>query len=333
MNGNKLIAIVTFSLFLTSAAVRADHKSGHDVASSSGVPGLAEELQEEISSRIDADEALQAAIDAEAAARSAADQALSDDTAAAQADATDAQNRVGALEGKTMLSDVEPCVSGQVAKSNGAGGWFCADDVSGDTNADTLGGLGCTEDGDIAVFFQGQWVCGSELPAVQRFVDNGDGTVTDNQSGLTWEKKEPCGVDGLLVDFDNPHCVANTYTWTSDLDGDSTDPDGTLYADFLAMLNLDVTVDPSATCFANHCDWRLPNIQELQTILLADCAGFPTPCIDEELFGPTQALGYWSSSTHTVFRDDVWRIVFSSGIALSDDKTDVQYARAVRGGR
>lgn len=333
MNGNKLIAVAALALSLTSAAVWAEHKPGHVSAGNSGVPELVEDLQEEISSRISADEELQSAIDVEAAARTSADQDLAEDTVAAQADATDAQNRVSALEGKTTLSDVDPCVNGQVLKSNGAGGWFCANDVGDGTSADTLAELGCTEDGDTAVYFQGEWICRSDMPPPPRFVDNGDGTVSDNETGLTWEKKQGCGGDGNLVDLDNPHCVANTYTWTSDADGDFADPDGTLYADFLSMLNLDVTVDPSASCFADHCDWRVPNIQELQTILLAECPGFPTPCIDEDIFGPTQALGYWSSSTHAEFRDDVWRVVFSSGILLSDSKIQLQHARAVRGGR
>src|SRR5262249_46206772 len=40
-----------------------------------------------------------------------------------------------------------------------------------------------------------------------RFVDNGDGTVTDNQTGLQWDKK----VAGSAC----LHCVNDVYAWTS----------------------------------------------------------------------------------------------------------------------
>src|SRR5437870_3351025 len=40
-----------------------------------------------------------------------------------------------------------------------------------------------------------------------RFVDNGDGTVTDNQTGLQWEQKV-AGSSCL-------HCVNDTYIWSS----------------------------------------------------------------------------------------------------------------------
>jgi hypothetical protein len=43
-----------------------------------------------------------------------------------------------------------------------------------------------------------------------RFVDNGDGTITDNQTELMWEKK--CAPDGS-TDPLNLHDVDNHYTW------------------------------------------------------------------------------------------------------------------------
>src|SRR5206468_3617426 len=112
-----------------------------------------------------------------------------------------------------------------------------------------------------------------------RYVANGDGTVTDNQTGLMWERKTG------TVDTSNPsdvHDVNNLYSWSSGL----VQPDGTLFTTFLATLNggdyynptdmLDESALPG-TCFANHCDWRIPTIVELQAILLAPCG--TTPCI------------------------------------------------------
>ena len=50
----------------------------------------------------------------------------------------------------------------------------------------TLGDLNCVEEGDIAVFSGGRWECESDVG----LVDNGDGTVTDHDTGLMWEMKE-----------------------------------------------------------------------------------------------------------------------------------------------
>src|SRR5437870_3775042 len=67
-----------------------------------------------------------------------------------------------------------------------------------------------------------------------RFVDNGDGTVTDNQTGLQWEKK--VAGSGCL------HCVDDVYTWCVDADhslvcDNGSLPDGTAFTSFLATLN------------------------------------------------------------------------------------------------
>lgn len=45
--------------------------------------------------------------------------------------------------------------------------------------------------------------------SASRYVDNGDGTVTDTQTGLMWEMKD--NLDGL-PDYANPHDADNTYT-------------------------------------------------------------------------------------------------------------------------
>ncbi len=49
-------------------------------------------------------------------------------------------------------------------------------------------------------------VCPPGAPT--RFVDNGDGTICDHQTGLMWEKKD--AADGV-VDLNNPHDVDNLY--------------------------------------------------------------------------------------------------------------------------
>jgi Collagen triple helix repeat (20 copies) len=78
--------------------------------------------------------------------------------------------------------------------------------------------------GDVAVFYNNVWTCKSALP---RYVVNGDGTVTDNQTGLMWElHTSTCS--GEVT------CYTNSYTWSINGSGPA---DGTLFTSFMAGLN------------------------------------------------------------------------------------------------
>src|SRR6185503_11063420 len=87
-----------------------------------------------------------------------------------------------------------------------------------------------------------------------RLVDNGDGTVTDNQTRLQWEKKvgntcdaggnagASCTVasecPGGTCSCSGPHCVNNTYSWCADAEtnfvcDNGNIPDGTAFTNFL----------------------------------------------------------------------------------------------------
>jgi hypothetical protein len=174
----------------------------------------------------------------------------------------------------------------------------------------------------------------------QRFTDNGDGTVTDHQTGLMWEKKTPAGSGGV-------HDINNKYTWCAS--GGCPSPsnlaDGTLFTVFLATLNNGANQKDSPTggdspitgCFANHCDWRLPSVVELKSIFDRDrAAGCATgeklglPCIDPA-FGPTQADSYWSATTRIDSTYVTRNVNFGdSNISGLQRKTDGAYVRAVR---
>src|SRR5262249_11734977 len=127
-----------------------------------------------------------------------------------------------------------------------------------------------------------------------RYGVNRDGTVTDYDTGLQWEQKTD---DGSVHDKDN------LYTWSATIafNPDLAPPDGTALTTFLGGLNScldDGTLPPTDVTggFGGHCDWRLPSIVELQTIvdLTAPQCGGGSPCIDQTVFGPTAAGRYWS---------------------------------------
>jgi hypothetical protein len=175
-----------------------------------------------------------------------------------------------------------------------------------------------------------------------RFVDNGDGTITDRQTCLVWEKKDDAG--GL-------HDKDNLYLWSSS----GTAQDGGAFTVFLAGLN--------TAAFAGHHDWRLPSEdglnppftgpKELESILASPCGGGPcvgaafntncgtnssgnTGCtvdgVGSMQCSCTQSAYYWSATTNAGFPRGAWSVGFSGGYVLGNLKTNDTYVRAVRGG-
>ena len=166
------------------------------------------------------------------------------------------------------------------------------------------GNISCTgtgQDGDIQA--------GKTL----RYQDNGDGTIKDKVTGLTWEKKSD---DGSIHDKDT------LYTWAN------------AFAVHIADLN--------TANFAGHNEWRLPNVKELQSIVdyetfspavdpvfdtdcAASCTVLTCSC--------TQASGYWSSSTWAGDPTVAWFVHFYAGNVLANYKSpNFAFVRAVRGG-
>lgn len=156
--------------------------------------------------------------------------------------------------------------------------------------------------------------------ATLSFTDNGDGTITDNNTGLMWEKKDDSG--GL-------HDKDNNYVWSG------TGTQETIW-DWLD----DVNAEGSAG-FAGYNDWRIPNVKELQTlahygrVLPATSGVFNSNCVA----GATVLTGsctagpiYVSSTTWARSPSMAWGVRIQDGSLVASDKASGLYMRAVRGG-
>jgi hypothetical protein len=140
--------------------------------------------------------------------------------------------------------------------------------------------------------------------------------VFDPISGLTWERKTD---DGSIHDKDD------RYTWST---GSPWKPDGTAFTVFLAALN-------RKPCFAGYCDWRLPTIDELQSLNEAPSGGCGTPSLPcYSIPGATAAeAAYWSTSdgfTHSPDQVNAWFTDQRS--TYPTPKNGSGWVRAVRGG-
>jgi hypothetical protein len=144
--------------------------------------------------------------------------------------------------------------------------------------------------------------------AALSYTDNGDGTVTDDNTGLVWEKKTSANVNSV-------------YTWQGALD-------------YVAALN----AMNGGQGFAGYNDWRLPNIRELLTIV--DYSRHNPPI--HPIFGPTRSIfpfsAYWSSTSWAEYYPAVnaWAVDFAEDFAHPSGtrtfgKTSSLLVRAVRG--
>jgi hypothetical protein len=159
----------------------------------------------------------------------------------------------------------------------------------------------------------------------QTYVDNGDGTITDLNTGLMWEKKSD---DGSIHDQDD------LYTWWD------------AFSVLIAALN-------QGSGFAGHTDWRVPNINELRSIAVGESpVGCSNPAVEPAfnnncMPGCTvttcscqwssvhNSLYYWSSTSYTDPPSDnnAWDVLFWCGAwTEARSKFTKLGVRAVRGG-
>jgi hypothetical protein len=137
-----------------------------------------------------------------------------------------------------------------------------------------------------------------------RFTDNGDGTVTDNLTGLIWLK--------------DANCPAEAKNWQGALD-------------WVADLN---TMSIACTDYTvmTFTDWRLPNIKELSS--LADYGqAFPALPLPNP-FVNVQLDFYWSSTTYDATPTSAWTVWMTFGFVGNNVKnTAVESVWPVRGGQ
>lgn len=138
-------------------------------------------------------------------------------------------------------------------------------------------------------------------------------TVRDDLTGLMWEKHTD---DNGIRDQDN------YYAMTASGSG-SAFTNGTVFTDFLAQLN-------TPPCFATFCDWRVPTLAELLTIEAPTPCD--APCIDENVFGPTAGLCYWTATTLIHIPRMNWVVGFTGGEIGANELYSSCHVRAVRGG-
>jgi len=153
-----------------------------------------------------------------------------------------------------------------------------------DTSGAEISCAGTGQDGEIQA--------GVAWPS-PRFVDHGDGTVTDKLNGLMWTK-------GVNV-------VVRVMHWQEALD-------------YVKTLNT-----------GGHTDWRLPNVEELRSLI--DYSQYNPSLPQGHPFTNAKASWYWSSTTNALNTDFAWFVDFLYGGVGNYYKTDGINVRAVRGGQ
>ena len=130
-------------------------------------------------------------------------------------------------------------------------------------------------------------------PNPTHYMDNGDGTVTDNVTGLMWQQTVP-------VTAPPPYQIWN---------------------------------DAVATCrglrLAGYNNWRLPSAIELLSIV---DYGKAKPAIDQSVFPNTPTNPFWTSSTTPSAGANYWVVLFDDGRTIPEGAFTqmYSYARCVR---
>ena len=198
-------------------------------------------------------------------------------------------------------------------------------------------------------------VAGRGVTPVYR--DNRDGTISDVNSGLMWEKK--IKLDGI-GDAANLHDADNCYPWAGScaaggaecrIDADCG-ADGPCHAVDCQVSSGGLTIfkwvgQLNAAKFAGYRDWRMPSSGELYGIVNpledgdasaraafngASC-GAACGNLGEPACSCNHPGLYWAAAKNESNPDDSWMMLFyCNGNLFLDLKSNRFYVRAVRGG-
>lgn len=80
--------------------------------------------------------------------------------------------------------------------------------------------------------------------------------------------------------------------------------------------------------FAGYDDWRLPNKNELESIVEEACH---SPAINAGIFPATPSLFFWTSSPYSGQATGAWSVDFGYGVVTATVKTGKLPVRLVRG--
>ena len=121
--------------------------------------------------------------------------------------------------------------------------------------------------------------------------------VTDKQTGLMWVKDLGTVNNGAIATWDNAMYIAGNGTW------------------------------------CGHNDWRLPNRNELKSLVNYGATNQATWLIGQGFLG-VQTYFYWSSTTYASSTSKAWTVDMTGGSVISNyDKENPSSVWPVRGGQ
>lgn len=159
------------------------------------------------------------------------------------------------------------------------------------------------------------------------YVDHGDGTVTDTQTGLMWMR---CSIG---QQWNGTTCTGEVtqHTWAA------------------------ANAFTNQHRFAGHIDWRLPTVDELDTLVYCSsdqrrpserpngkyvaatngqCEGnYQRPTINQQAFPATPRGWFWSSSPNASSTSGAWLVNFGNGHVYNYGKGYGSRVRLVRAGQ